>query len=268
MKNHLLAATSFALLGVVSSAQAITNGGPDGNAHPYVGIMVADDANGNPMWRCSGTLISPTVFLTAGHCTEAPAARATIWFEEDVSAGRPANGYPFGGPTSVDGTVYTHPNFYDGPFYLHDVGVVVLDTPVTMSTYGELPTEGQLDPLLNQRGLQDATFTVVGYGLQRSNPVFVENYLVRLKATVNLVTLRGLAGGAASAPDKTSVWLTANASTGGQCFGDSGGPQFADSTNVVVAVTSYGLNGNCAGLGAGYRIDQPDDLEFINSFLD
>jgi len=208
------------------------------------------------------------VFLTAGHCTEMPAARATIWFEEDVDGGRPGNGYPDSGPTSVDGTVYTHPDFYDGPFYLHDVGVVVLDTPVTMSTYGELPTAGYLDALLKRRGLQDRTFTLVGYGLQRINPVFVEGYRARLKATVNLITLKGMAGGAAGTPPGTSVWLTANASTGGQCFGDSGGPQFADSTNTIVAVTSYGLNGNCAGLGAGYRIDQPDDLEFIGSFLD
>ena len=38
--------------------------------------MVAKDADGNPLWRCSGTLLSPTVYLTAGHCTEAPAASA------------------------------------------------------------------------------------------------------------------------------------------------------------------------------------------------
>ena len=75
------------LLGVVVTVlalavpvAAITRGGaPDDGEHPYVGLMVADDADGNPLWRCSGTLISPTVFVTAGHCTEAPAARATIW---------------------------------------------------------------------------------------------------------------------------------------------------------------------------------------------
>ena len=65
-------------LAMVIPAAAVTDGELDGEGHPYVGLMVADDANGNPLFRCSGALIAPTVFLTAGHCTAAPAARATI----------------------------------------------------------------------------------------------------------------------------------------------------------------------------------------------
>ena len=70
---------------VVSSASAITHGRPDGNTHPYVGLMVALDKDGVPLWRCSGSLLSPTVFLTAGHCTVAPAARIEVWMEEVLS---------------------------------------------------------------------------------------------------------------------------------------------------------------------------------------
>ena len=88
---------------------AVTDGALDGNGHPYVGLMVAQDANGEPLWRCSGTLLSPTLFLTAGHCTEAPAAHAEIWFAADVESGIPANGYPFTG--DAGGTPYTHPNY-------------------------------------------------------------------------------------------------------------------------------------------------------------
>ncbi|NJN45126.1 MAG: trypsin-like serine protease, partial [Anaerolineae bacterium] len=106
---------------------AITDGEPDGEGHPYVGLMVAQDADGNPMWRCSGTLLSPTVFLTAGHCTEAPAAHVEIWFDADVDAGIPGNGYPFVG--DVGGTPYTHPDYNPAAFFIRDVGVVVLDTP-------------------------------------------------------------------------------------------------------------------------------------------
>src|SRR4026209_1510897 len=86
-------------------------------AHPYVGLMVAQDGDGNPLWRCSGTLISPTLFLTAGHCTEAPAKHAEIWFDADVESGSPANGYPLTGEAS--GTPFTHPQYDPNAFYLH-----------------------------------------------------------------------------------------------------------------------------------------------------
>ena len=43
------------MLAVASGGSAITNGQPDGNAHPYVGLMVALDEDGVPLWRCSGS---------------------------------------------------------------------------------------------------------------------------------------------------------------------------------------------------------------------
>jgi len=260
MKRRLLivALAVIALLALAAPAAAINYGDPDNGEHPYVGLAVFDDANGNPMWRCSGTLLSPTLFLTAGHCTEAPAARATIWFEEDVQSGIPGNGYPFGGATSVDGTPYTHPQYNPNAFYLYDLGVVILDTPVIMPEYGELPPLGVLDGLATARGRQDTTIEAVGYGLQDIRPVTV-GLRVRLKATLNLVDINGTAG----IPRGTSVMVSGNAHTGGTCFGDSGGPQFLNDTNTVVAVTSFGLNGNCAGVGGGYRVDQADDLNWL-----
>ena len=65
----LLAALAVAVAVGVGSAGAITDGQPDGTGHPYVGLMVAQDSHGNPLWRCSGTLLSSRVYLTAGHCT-------------------------------------------------------------------------------------------------------------------------------------------------------------------------------------------------------
>ena len=79
----------------INPITAITDGELDGNRHPYVGLMVAQAANGTPLWRCSGTLLSATLFLTAGHCTESPAAHVEIWFDADVECGIPGNGYPF-----------------------------------------------------------------------------------------------------------------------------------------------------------------------------
>jgi secreted trypsin-like serine protease len=261
MKKLLLFLVVVLMVVIASPAAAITNGTLDGESHPFVGIMVAKDSAGNPLWRCSGTLLSPYVFLTAGHCTEAPAASAEVWFEADVGAGRPGNGYPNEGPTSVSGTTYVHPQFDPNNFLLHDLGVVVLDEPVQRSQYGQLPEQGALDTFMTRRGKQDATVTAVGYGLQRINPVFVESDLVRYQATLRIIGLRNNFG----IPEGTSMAVSANANTGGTCFGDSGGPQFLNNTNIVVAVTSFGINGNCAGIGGAYRVDQADDLNWLYS---
>ena len=68
-KLILLCAVLVTAVAWVLPASAITNGLPDGDNHPYVGLMVALDEDGVPLWRCSGSLLSPTVFLTAGHCS-------------------------------------------------------------------------------------------------------------------------------------------------------------------------------------------------------
>lgn len=252
----------FLFVATVSVSFAITEGGElDGDGHPYVGLMIAQDADGNPLWRCSGTLISPTLYLTAGHCTEAPAAHVEIWFAADVEAGIPGNGYPFNG--DVGGTPYVHPDFNPNAFFLYDLGMVVLDEPVVMDEYGTLPTLDQLDALAKRRGKQDVTFTAVGYGLQRINPVFVEAERVRMFARPHLIQINtpGFTG-------DFSLLLSNNHSTGGTCFGDSGGPNFLGESNVIAGVTSFGINGNCAGTGGVYRIDRADDLNWIHGFLD
>ena len=261
-------------LGTVGIAGAISDGTEDGNGHPYVGLMVAYDASGNALWRCSGTLLSSTVFLTAGHCTESPAASATVWFDSDVQSlptcfdgaiGDPC--YPYGGGDSYYGSnVYTHPDFYTAPFFVHDVGVVVLDSPAVKGTYGVLPAVNSLDTLKTKRGLQDVTFTAVGYGLQQSFPdaaAWKENNVkVRMVATPKLIQINvpGFTG-------DFSMLLSNNAHTGGTCFGDSGGPNFLGDSNVVAGVTSFGINGNCAGTGGVFRMDRQDVQDFVNSFL-
>ena len=70
MSNKYLALIMITIALVFSNlntANAIIFGEPDGDAHPYVGLAVFDDVDGNPLWRCSGALIGPDVFLTAGH---------------------------------------------------------------------------------------------------------------------------------------------------------------------------------------------------------
>ena len=257
MKSKLTRA-AFVCAGLAMTcapALAITDGDLDGNGHPYVGLMVAQDAKGVPLWRCSGTLLSPTIFLTAGHCTEAPAAQVAIWFDADVEAGIPENGYPYKGDTS--GKPYTHPQYNSAAFFLYDLGVVVLKKPVYLSKYARLPAVDQLDKLAAQRGGQDVTFTAVGYGLQEINPVFEEAERVRMVAYPKLNQINSALTG------DYSLLLSNNHSTGGTCFGDSGGPNFIGKTNVVAGVTSFGMNGNCAGTGGVYRVDRSDDLGWL-----
>jgi V8-like Glu-specific endopeptidase len=239
-------------------ARAVTYGELDGNDHPYVGLVAFYDNNGEYVWRCSGTLLSPTVVLTAGHCTDG-AASAQVWFDSVVT--RP----PFPDSGGVTGTPQTPEDFEFGNLQHDDkdVGVVVLDGPVEMATYGELPELGLLDKLATQRGTQEQTFTVVGYGLQevRPNP---QADLVRYKGTVSLIDLRSAIN------DGHTIQVTNNPgkrSTGGICYGDSGGPLLNEDTNVVVGITSFGLNDNCKGTDFFYRTDIAYTKDFVNQFL-
>jgi hypothetical protein len=240
-------------------AAAVTDGELDGNDHPYVGLMVAQDSDGNPLWRCSGTLLSPTLFLTAGHCTDG-AAHAEIWFDSDLESTLPDNGYPFDG--DVGGTPYTHPQYDPNAFYLYDLGVVVLDEPVEMDEYGVLPGLNELDRL---RPRASTTFTSVGYGLQKAFPDAASwkdaALRIRMVAHPHLVQINtGFTG-------DYSLLLSNNASTGGTCFGDSGGPNFIGDSNVIAGVTSFGLNSTCGGTGGVYRVDRADDLDWLATFM-
>ena len=164
----------------------------------------------------------------------------------------------------MGGTPHTHRQFDPDAFYLYDLGVVVLDHAVTTATYGELPGLNQLDKLARQRGKQDVTFTAVGCGLQKSFPDAAawkdQAYKIRMVARPKLNQINtGFTG-------TQSLLLSNNANTGGTCFGDSGGPNFIGTSNVVGAVTSFGINGNCAGTGGVYRVDRKGDLDWLATF--
>ncbi|HEU4746919.1 MAG TPA: trypsin-like serine protease, partial [Gemmatimonadaceae bacterium] len=225
------------------SPSFITYGELDGNAHPAV-VLVLMDVAGEPAFLCSGTLIAPTVVLTAGHCAGEPGefSGIRIYTESDVENGN--NNFPFGGPNTVEAASWqAHPLYTNRAFFLHDVGVIQLTKAVKLSAaqYGKLPAVNQLDAL--QPG--NATrFTAVGYGVQRINPVFIQHELIRMSAEPHLIQINtpGFTG-------DFSLLLSNNASTGGTCFGDSGGPNYLGNSNVIAGVTSFGLNGSCGGTG-------------------
>ena len=243
-----------------TSASRITNGDLDGSAHPAVVLIVMDVA-GSPAYRCSGTMISPKVVLTAGHCAGEPGefTGMRVFTESDVQNGN--NNYPFAGPNTIEAAEWhSHPQFTEAQFFLHDVGVVVLQKAVKLpaAAYGQLPAANSLDAL---KPSSSTIFTAVGYGLQRINPAQVVAERIRMVAEPHLIQINtGFTG-------PGSLLLSNNASTGGTCFGDSGGPNFVGSSSVVGGVTSFGINGTCGGTGGVFRLDKTDVLSFVSQYL-
>ena len=156
------AATLAALLlgaVAVAPAAAITRGGTlDGDDHPMVGLLTVHAEGHEYLWRCSGTLISPTVFITAGHCTEPDdsqgfglPAYGLIYFTSELIEPDPEfdiatrscdgiEGYPCGDQggelITRTGELFLHPEYDPNAFYTHDLGIVVLDEPLELDAYG------------------------------------------------------------------------------------------------------------------------------------
>ncbi len=219
----IISALAVALV-TVSSAAAITGGGVDGDAHPYVGALVVDG-----FVECSGVLISPTVFATAGHCA-ADGTRVSVSFDSKLGTGW----------SLASGT------FHVDPARRADLAVVVLDAPSAVVP-AALPTAGSADALVRKTKV-----TSVGYGYSSwaADGSFVYDGYRRV----------------ADSPVKTVDRLTITVSTksAGPCFGDSGGPQL--SGNTVLSVTSGGSK-DCVGKAEGYRLDSSKARTFLADFV-
>lgn len=254
------------VLSFVGVAGAVTDGELDGEGHPQV-ILILMEVDGAPAFRCSGTMLTPTYVLTAGHCAGAPGefSGMRIFTESDVDNGN--NDYPFSGPNSVEAVRWAaHPDYPDFPFYFNDVGMIELEAPgFDPGVFGTLPAVDSLDQYKTRRGHNDLFFTSVGYGLQKSFPDAAswkdQADRVRMVANPKLIQINtGFTG-------DFSLLLSNNAHTGGTCFGDSGGPNFLRDSNTVAGVTSFGLNSTCGGTGGVFRIDRQNVLDFINDFM-
>jgi hypothetical protein len=274
----LLAALSIALMAgiaVAAPAAAVTGGEPDGNKHPNVGLILFYSADGR--FRCSATLVTPTVLLTAGHCTDGTVGKTLVDFRSVVAL-QPPTGYPVAASPStgytqaeieaagfLSGTAYTHPDYSDFTDLdnWNDVGVIVLDRPVSNIAPATIAPRNYLDayaqPVLNK-----TLFTSVGYGTEVRKPESgpqkptPESYpLLRRfavqpgqKLTSQILQLNGN--------------INDNRGTGGTCFGDSGGPTFLN--GYVVTVTSYGYTDNCRYLGGYQRVDIPVVQDWLATF--
>lgn len=244
-RNLLKVVAVIALALVVSPALAITNGVPDGNGHPNVGGLVAGQAYSDGTWiYCSGTLISPTVFLTAAHCDEGT-ARVRVTFDPAFEDG----------DRIYTGTWHADPLFGHDQSDTHDIAVVVFDKPVPI-TPAKLPAANALATLSG-----DQQFTSVGYGAYEvTNQPGGHQYLYN--------DVRMVATGTLNAINPTWLRISMNPATGngGTCYGDSGGPNFLGATNIVAATTITG-DAVCRSTNVTYRLDTPSARTFLAQFV-
>jgi len=250
--RKLLLAALAALL-TAGSAGAIINGEPDGNRHPYVAaIGFIDAATGKPGKFCTGTLISPTVIVTAGHCTK-PSVAAFVWFDEHFESRKP--------PAAI-GMPVTHPDFKADMTLPNtgDLGVVLLNRPIVMATYGALPKAGYLEDLGRKRG-HELGVSIVGYGARSLDPFIPPGMRMLGKARIqnlnsSFVRDYGLKVSGVNGSGRS-----------GSCLGDSGGPILHDDSNVVVAVHSFGDVDTCEGANYAYRTDSASARAFLGRFV-
>lgn len=264
-KLFTLSVTLVLVMVMATPAGAISYGEFDGTAHPNVGSIVIR-LDGDLYQWCSGTLISPTVFLTASHCTAPldglmqsnPGAEVLVTFDPTIS---------LSSAFYTGGVWHTNPDYltargYDDP---GDVAVIVFPNPISGITPASLPAEGLLDELKAEHILKDTLFTAVGYGTvrvtNRTGWQAIEDNVDRNRVEQEFLSL-------------TSAWLTNSMNlangNGGTCYGDSGGPHFVHlegvETEIVASVTVTG-DVNCKATDKTYRVDTVAARSFLEDYV-
>lgn len=253
-------------------AQAITGNAAVDDERGYVALLVfytePAQPDGDPYsHRCTGSLLADGVtVVTAGHCTQGVETGRAYFqtspfpdYDPDAFGGwggDTTTGYPYQGGVPFSGAA----NLGFGSRGLPDtgdLGVVVLDEPLTLPRYAELPAAGAVDAYTSATSQKrDVRFTLSGYGVSQVKPRVLLGQ--RLSATSQLVSDDASVTG-------FNLKTSANASQGkgGSCVGDSGGPVLAEGTDVLLAVVSFARNDNCRGVEYSYRVDRPETLSWI-----
>lgn len=254
---------AIAVLAWAPKSFCVTNGTPDNDRHPEVGTIVSEyQTPGVKSSSCTGTLISPTVFLTAGHCIDILQSIfgvTEVWVTFDPVFSSSS--------TLYHGTMHLNPAYPGrGSSDPEDLGVIVLDAPVDGITPAALPSLGLLDRMSADGSLEDTLFTIVGYGATDTNfgggaPDPNEGKGTRRYATEGFSALN---------TDLLRLNMNETFDYGGSNHGDSGGPNFIGAaggeTPTVAAITSsgdtWGIEQNVC-----YRLDTPEARAFLGQYV-
>jgi secreted trypsin-like serine protease len=255
-------------------AGAVTGDYVKDNEHPFVGLIVFYGPDGGFHHRCSGSLLTPTVLLTAGHCT-AGASSARVYFQQDAGVDwsaetgtDPDTGYPGTCAERTLGTqCATSSEMYNFGYTsmaavpeTKDAGLVILDQSIALDEYAQLAAPGTLDALATKRGQQDTTFTSSGYGISAAGPGGETSFRERLMAQSKLTNLTS------ASTDGYNIQTNGNGNgLGGTCTADSGGPLFYGTaeSNTITGITSFNHNRYCNGTNFSYRTDRQDVIDWI-----
>jgi hypothetical protein len=246
---------------VPRSAQPIVNGTSTGSLYASVGALMYDfesDGLTGDDALCSGSLISPTVFLTAAHCVTSsytpPGAQFYVSFAPNLYAQN---------AVFIAATGYAYDPLYGrDQANLHDLAVIFLPQGATSGlTPYRLPTLGELTALSAKGGLNDAIFINVGYGTSASLtgvPSFDYDGVRKYSESIFM----GLQ------PYWLGLLMNSNATNlGGDCYGDSGGPKFLASNPDVVYATVTTGDYNCRATSWDYRTDTKSARDFLGQYV-
>jgi hypothetical protein len=229
---------------------------------------------GRQVVACTGTLISPTVLVTAAHCTamlqQLGFSQAAVSFDPDNGSGSDITcGLTdcYVSPASKSlyvGTLETDP-FFTGSTTTsdsHDVAVATFGKAIKGITPASLPQAGMLDGMAAAGTLASQTFTDVGYGWH----AVVFNGASG--ATGLFDGQRRYATSGAPSINSAELHLSEDptAGFGGACSHDSGGPAFVGNTDVIAGVVS-GLDGNCSSTYYDYRLDTASARSFLANYV-